>query len=155
MDIFYSVETQEFAGPKIQFSCPKCSKYSGDAETFETTEKVKLFYVIPILKLSNSIVKCAHCRSSFRLTKSAFAVPRNSADEAAQYVAKGGGFFGALMVGLALFFFWIPMVSIVMAIAAFLFNRNGGKTRKVLCWIALVLSVIVSILTITSIVTGK
>jgi hypothetical protein len=155
MEIFYSVETTEYAGPKVQFSCPKCSKHSDSAETFETTEKVKLFYLIPILKLSNPIIKCGQCKHAFRLTKSAFAIPQNSADQLAQYIAKGGGFGASLMLGLALALFWIPVVNILLAFGAFLFNRNAGKTRKVLCWIAMLLSILVSILTITSIITGK
>ncbi len=61
MVIQFTTITEEVQGSDIEMDCPACGKEKMQAQTFESTEQVKLFFFIPILKLRNTWVQCSGC----------------------------------------------------------------------------------------------
>lgn len=150
MFIIYGATREEEPGPTVEITCPKCGQ-SCDADSVEITEWVKLFIVIPILRLRNTYLTCTRCRKSYlvklRLDELAYADREDLDDMLA--VSKPSfmtSFFAILTLVLCI----LPFVGLLLSMISLALTWKHGGWQKVITWIALVLSLVSTIFALSN-----
>jgi hypothetical protein len=144
MSIPVTAVTTQRRGPNINFTCPACGRSNIKGETFESTEAAKVFFVIPIVKLRNTLVKCTACRESFACLCSLDELKHKSQTDLQnliRYKASGLGWFLSL---IALLICWVPLVNILFAGTTMYIIRGTRGLPKALASISLTIGLAIT-----------
>ncbi len=150
MFIIYGATRQEEQGPIIEITCPKCGQ-SCDADSVEITEWVKLFIVIPILRLRNTYLTCTRCRKTYhvkiRLDELAYA---DREDLDAMLAVSKPSFMTSFFVILTAVLCILPFIGLLLSLISMALTWKKGGWQKVITWIALVLSITATIFALSN-----
>jgi len=149
MFIIYGSTREEIQGPNVEINCPKCGQLC-QASSVEIIEWVKLFIVIPILRLRNTYLTCTHCGKSIhvkaRLEDLSYITTEDMDDMLAGTQGSSMMSFFAI---LALLFCLLPFIGLTLAVISVILSRKITGWQKIISYIALVLSLIFTIFVIS------
>ncbi len=144
--ILITTRTERVPGPTIAIDCPSCRAMGVDADSYEQTERLGFFYIIPFIRIRNTIIQCTACRKSQLLKIGIADIGRYSASELAQYFVGPVSFVAKFLAIASVILFWAPLLGIVVGFIALVMNwRNEGWPR-VVSWLGVGLSVLVTVL---------
>lgn len=150
MFIIYGSTREEQQGPMVEITCPKCGQ-SYEASSIEITEWVKLFIVIPILRLCNTYLTCTHCRKCYhvklRLDELAYA---DREDLDAMLAESRTSFMASFFVILTLVLCILPFVGLLPALVSLIITWKTGGWQKIITWIALAVSLVATIFALSN-----
>jgi predicted nucleic-acid-binding Zn-ribbon protein len=150
MFIIYGATREEEQGPTVEITCPKCGQ-SYDADSVEVTEWVKLFIVIPILRLRNTYLTCTRCRKSYlvkmRLDELAYA---DRQDLDAMLAVSKPSFMTSFFVILTAVLCILPFIGLLLSLISLALTWKKGGWRKIIAWIALAVSLAATIFALSN-----
>ncbi len=125
-----TIVTTENRGPGIRFDCPACGRQNVAGETSESTEVLKVWSIIPVMKLRNTLVKCTACHESFTclcsLSKLKYKSPADR-QKLIRYKASG---WGQILSLLALLLCLVPLVNVLFAgVTMYIIRGTRGWPR--------------------------
>jgi len=149
MFIIYGSTREEQPGPSVGIHCPKCSEYC-EATSLEITEWVKLFIVIPIFRLRNTYLKCTNCGKTSHVKLRLDELPTIAQEDLdAMLAGAQASFLTSFFAILAVSLCWLPVISLPPALISVLLSWKISGWQKILSYIALALSLTVTIFAIS------
>ena len=109
MFIIYGSTREEELGPSVEVNCPKCGQFC-EATSLEITEWVKLFIVIPILRLRNTYLKCTSCGKTRHIKARPHDLPYLTTEDLDEMLAGAqASFLTSFFAILAVSLCWLPV----------------------------------------------
>jgi hypothetical protein len=136
--------TTQGRGTNIHFDCPACGRSNVAAETFESTELAKVFFVIPVVKLRNTLVKCKTCRESFTCLCSLNELKYKSQADLQKLIRYKASGWGHLLSLLALLLCLVPLVNVLFAGVTMYIIRGTRGWPKSLASISLTIGIAIT-----------
>src|SRR3954471_11296730 len=144
MRVSYTVGTTGAQAP-ITIDCPACGGSAVASTAHESSERVKLLGLIPLLKLTNTWIECGQCHKNIISTARLEQLRgRSPADIAPSLRFHPSGAAKALAV-IALLTRLIPLIGLIIATIAWYVARGTKGWPAALSVLALILSCAVTI----------
>ena len=128
--ITFHVQPMGDPGDPVNIDCPACHGKQVEATPFQSTDHVKLAYIIPLMKLRSTWITCGQCNVQIACTAPLDQLAGNDASALAplfRYRATGGAKGIAL---LAFVLSWIPVIGLILAsVASFMARGTHGWAR--------------------------
>jgi transcription elongation factor Elf1 len=144
MGVPLTAVTKQGRGTDIHFNCPACGRSNVAAQTFESEELAKVFFVIPVVKLRNTFVKCTACRESFTCLCSSSELKYKSPADLRKLIRYKASGWGWLLSVLALLLCWVPLVNILFAGMTMYVIRGTRGLPKSLTSISLTIGIAIT-----------
>ncbi|RMD82501.1 MAG: hypothetical protein D6820_03595 [Lentisphaerae bacterium] len=140
----YAVSKDE-RGPDIEFDCPACGTQGAIGETYESTEIAKLFFLIPVLKLRNTMVKCTNCGESMVSTSSLAEISQSSKARIQSAIRYHPSRLGKVLSLLSFLLCLCPGVNVLLPAVALYVVRGTRGWAKGLAMLALIVGITISL----------
>jgi hypothetical protein len=144
MHVPLTAVTTQGQGTDIHFDCPACGRSNVVAKTFESTELAKVFFVIPVVKLRNTLVKCTACRESFTCLCSLSELKYKSQADLQKLIRYKASGLGWLLSVFALLLCLVPLVNILFAGMTMYVIRGTRGLPKSLTSISLTIGIAIT-----------
>lgn len=149
MFIIYGGTREEKPGPEVEIHCPQCGQFC-EATSLEITEWFKMFYIIPLFQLRNTYLTCTHCRKTVLVKARLDELPSITQEDLDDMLTgTQASFLTSFYAILALSLCWLPMIGLVPAIISIILSRRITGWQKMVSYIALGLSLVVTIFVIS------
>ena len=145
MMIPVSSQTEDVSGPDIVINCPACGHRNAAAQTFESTEWVKLLFFIPILRLRTSAVQCLECEEMFRSRVPIAQLSGKTPSELEPLIRYHASKPGKIMSVVALLTCLVPIVGVITSAIAMVLVRGTRRWPIIITWVSMILSIVISL----------
>jgi len=136
------IRVQRSPGPTVTIHCPVCNARDVSAESYEQLEHLRLFYVIPLLKIRNTFVRCSACAAESIAEIGIEEIGSRSADELVCFLAGRVSLVSRFLAIVSILLFWVPLVGLALSVCALLANRRTIGWPKAVSIVATVLAAI-------------
>lgn len=154
MVFFYSAHTDIQIGPHVRIDCSRCGEIEVTARSYEQTETLKAYHVLPVLKLTNTFVVCESCGAEYisRLARRDLEDYRETNVTALVflYISFAVRFLAIISLALCV----LPLIGFVLALITVLSTRKVRGWPRILGLAALAVSSVVTILAIVGMMLG-
>jgi ribosomal protein S27E len=146
LDLFLTTSSEKVPGPDLKIDCPKCNQSEVPARSFEQRDRLFLFFVIPLFRMSNTFVTCSACGTKLHSQLSISELEQHREFGAAQFVSYEISIVIKCLAVLALAFCLFPLLGLLLSVPAVIATRNVTGWMRKSAIIALVVSSIVTVL---------
>ncbi|MBX9579961.1 MAG: hypothetical protein K2X87_06595 [Gemmataceae bacterium] len=141
MLVFGTSRSKQTPGPDIRISCPGCGRPDTPAESFESEERVRLYF-IPLPTQRERHVVCRACGAD-RVTRLRLdELPLLGPDELAPHLAPRVSIVTWSLAVLSVLLFCFPGVSLVLGLAGAVASRRAGGLAFRLSLLGMALNVL-------------
>jgi len=145
MMIPLSHQLEHVPGPAVVINCPACGHRNAAAQTFESTERVKLLFFIPILRLRTSAVQCTECEEMFDLRVPLAQVSGKTPTELEPLIRYHASKPGKIMSVVALLTCLVPIVGVITSVIAMVLVRGTVRWPIIITWLSMIMAIVISV----------
>lgn len=145
MGVWITTHREQTLGPDLKINCPKCGALDTSAASYELRDQLKLLFVIPLFKLTNTYVSCAACGTALTSRLSIDELRTHSPSDISHFLSYEISLVVKFLAILSLLLLIAPLVGFVLAILTVVLSRKSGGWPRTIGIVALLLSGIVTI----------
>jgi len=134
-------------GPDLKINCQNCGSMDTNASSSEEEGRFYFLYIIPLLGSTNTFIECVDCKTRFRLnmTISQLHLQQPSASDLNPLLVRETPERIRILLMLSLSLGWLPIMGLFLTLPARRLTRKLDGRPKRLGKIALVISIISTI----------
>jgi transcription elongation factor Elf1 len=144
MFISITTTTEHRSGPEVEINCPGCGGFDVLAGTRQQTQRLHLYGLIPIQRVTTTIVTCGACGLELQSRIGVDQIAEYSARDLDLLLTRKVSFVVKFLALASLLLFWAPIVGLTLSVIALACSFRKGGWTKTMSFVSVLLSGLVT-----------